>query len=81
MKTPKPVVDKTAAYMNKGATNNNSKNAPTGVDFEDSLTNPAPNVGLGMQQHQRKMNKHGSRYNSPHEHLEPTEAIFHKIGR
>lgn len=79
MKTPKPAVDSTASVMN--AKSGPSKSDAKGVSFNDSLTSPAPNVGLGMQQHQRKMNKHGSRYNSPHEHLEPTEAIFHKIGR
>ena len=81
MKTPKPAVDHTAAYMNKGITNNASKNAPKGVDFGASETSPAPMVGVGMTQHKRKMGKTGDRFASPHEHMNPTASIFHKIGR
>lgn len=79
MKIPKPAVDKTAAVMNAKA--GPSKSDAKGVSFNSSVTNPAPNVGLGMQQHNRTMNKHGNRHNAPHEHMEPTEAIFNKIGR
>lgn len=81
MKTPKPMTDKSAAYMNKGLTNNASQNGPKGVDFKESEGHSASHVSLGMQQHRRQISKTGDRFNSPHEHLDPSAAIFHKIGR
>lgn len=81
MKTPKPAVDKTAAYMNKGIKNNEAQNAPKGASFNQTLTSKAPNVGVGMSQHKKAMSKTGDRFSVPHEHLNPTASTFHKIGR
>lgn len=76
-----PAVDKTAAYMNKGIKNNPAQNAPKGEDFNETLTKSAPMPGLGMTQHKRAMNKNGTRSHAPHEHLNPSASVFHKIGR
>ena len=81
MKTPKPAVDKTAAYMNKGIKNNAAQNEPKGESFNETLTKAAPMVGVGMTQHKRKITKTGDRFAVPHEHLNPTASTFHKIGR
>lgn len=79
MRTPKPAVDNTAAYMNKGATNKNSQNEPKGVSFNETLTHQEPDVSLGMQQHRKVMNKHGNRHGGPLEHQEPNAKLFHKL--
>lgn len=76
-----PAVDKTAAYMNKGIKNNPAQNAPKGASFEETLTSKPGSAGLGMSQHKRPMNKTGTRSHAPHEHLNPSAAVFHKIGR
>lgn len=80
MKTPKSVVDHTAAYMDKGIKAPKS-GQPKGTDFAESQTKASPMAGLGMSQHKRTMSKTGDRFQSPHEHLNPTAAVFHKIGR
>ena len=77
MKTPKPAVDSTAAVMNAKA--GPSKSDAKGVSFGASQTSQAPNPGLGMQQHNRTMGKHGNLHGGPHEHLEPSEKMFHKL--
>lgn len=81
MKTPKPQVDKTAAYMNKGIKNNDAQNSPKGNSFNATLTSQAPDPGLGMKQHKKSISKTGDRFGVPHEHLNPTASTFHKIGR
>ena len=79
MKTPKPAVDSTAAVMNAKA--GPSKSDAKGVSFGASHTSQAPNPGLGMQQHNRVMGKHGNRHNAPHEHMNPSHSMFEKLGR
>lgn len=79
MKTPKSVVDNTAAYMDKGATNRNSQNEPKGVDYATAETHKDPDVSLGMQQHRKTMNKFGNRHGGPLEHFEPNHKIFGKL--
>lgn len=81
MKTPKPVVDNTAAYMNKGTSGNPSSNNPKGTDFATSETKPSANPGLGMNQHKLKMNEHGTRHKGPNEHMDPSHALFDKLGK
>lgn len=79
MKTPKPAVDNTAAYMNKGLKENPKQNAPKGASFNETLTSQAPHVNLGKAQHEKPMNKHGNRHGGPLEHLDPSSSIFHKL--
>lgn len=81
MKAPKSVVDKTAAYMNKGIKETPAQNAPKGVDFAQSETHPAKHVGLGMNQHRAKMNEHGTRHKGPNEHMDPSHKLFDTLGK
>lgn len=81
MKTPKSVTDKTAAYMNKGIRNNNAQNSPKGEDFNTTLTKSAPMVGVGMSQHKKPMNEYGTRHHGPNEHMDPSHALFDKLGK
>lgn len=81
MKAPRPAVDHSAAYMSRGATNNNAQNAPKGVSFQETLTHQEPDVGLGMNQHRTKMNKHGTRHKGPNEHMEPSHKLFDSLGK
>lgn len=81
MKAPKSVVDKTAAYMNKGIRENPKQNAPKGVSFNETLTHQEPDVGLGMNQHRKKMNEHGTRHKGPNEHMDPSHKLFDSLGK
>lgn len=80
MKAPKAVTDNTAAYMNKGVTSAPSSNQPKGVGFAQSETKPAGHVGLGWTQHQKPMNKNGTRHKGPNEHMEPSSKLFDSLG-
>lgn len=81
MKTVKPVVDKTAAYMNKGVTSAPSSNQPKGESFNETLTKPAPMSGVGMSQHKKVMNQHGTRHKGPNEHMDPSHKLFETLGK
>lgn len=81
MKTPKPVVDKTAAYMNKGTSGNPSSNNPKGTSFAESEVKPSAYPGLGMNQHKKVINEHGTRHHGPNEHMDPSHKLFDKLGK
>lgn len=81
MKTPKAQVDNTAAYMNKGIRNNAAQNAPKGTGFAESEVKPSGHIGLGLSQHKKPMNEHGTRHHGPNEHMDPSHAVFDKLGK